>query len=140
MITADQALARYGYPKLERGLVLWDVPLDYEIGVLPKKLYCNRDLIAPLAHAFELLIDENLVGLIKTWDGCFNIRNSKAGREFSLHSWALAIDINAAWNQFNRVPTMDKRIVQCFKRAGFDWGGEWRRPDGMHFQLKEFPK
>jgi hypothetical protein len=30
---------------------------------------------------------------------------------------------------------MSPELVACFKDAGFDWGGEWSKPDGMHFQL-----
>jgi hypothetical protein len=26
-------------------------------------------------------------------------------------------------------------LVRCFAEAGFEWGGLWRTPDGMHFQL-----
>jgi len=54
----------------------------------------------------------------------------------SLHSWAVAVDINAAWNQFGKVPTMSKELVKCFTDAEFDWGGTWTKADGMHFQLK----
>jgi len=34
---------------------------------------------------------------------------------------------------------MSHELVQCFKDAGFDWGGDWTRPDGMHFQLAKLP-
>lgn len=139
MLTAAQAIARFGPPEGEIGMVLWDVPPAYEIGVIPKRIYCNRALIGPLAHAFEALIDHDLVSEIKTWDGCFNIRKSKGGNSYSLHAWGLAVDINAAWNQFDHKPTLHPRVVDVFKRAGFDWGGDWAVPDGMHFQLKELP-
>jgi len=45
--------------------------------------------------------------------------------------------INAAWNRMGRTPTMPKSVVDCFKKAGFDWGGEWSTPDGMHMQLSK---
>ena len=54
----------------------------------------------------------------------------------SLHSWGIAIDVNAAWNQLNMTPTLSPEFVKCFIDAGFDWGGTWQRKDGMHFQLK----
>jgi hypothetical protein len=57
----------------------------------------------------------------------------------SLHSWGLAIDINAATNRFGGKPTMSAELVKCFTDAGFDWGGVWSNPDGMHFQLARFP-
>lgn len=138
MITSKQCFIRYGDPVLEKSLVLWDVPPELEIGVIPRRIYCNKDLVSPLTQAFKNLIDRNLIDQLKTWDGCFNIRKKRSAVSASLHSWAIAIDVNAAWNGFNKKPTMSKEFVDCFKDAGFDWGGDWSSPDGMHFQLKEF--
>jgi hypothetical protein len=105
--------------------------------VIPKKIYCNKDLVLPLQKAFENIIARNLVGELRTWDGCFNIRKKRGGTSASLHSWGVAIDINAAWNGFGKPPTMSKHLVACFQNAGFDWGGDWTKPDGMHFQLSK---
>lgn len=140
MISAEDCTRRYGDPYKEAALVLWDVPTALEIGVIPKKIYCNRDLIAPLSGAFANLIHRGFVDELKTWDGCFNIRPKRNGASMSTHSWAIAIDVNAAWNRMGNRPLLSDGFVRCFKDAGFDWGGDWRVPDGMHFQLKEFPK
>ena len=137
MITSDECLKKYGRPEKESNMVLWDVPTYLELGVIPKKIYCNQSLVAPLSLAFKNIVDRDLIPQIKTWDGCFNIRKKVGGMTLSLHSWGIAIDINAAWNPFGKQPTMSKELVACFKDAGFDWGGDWKRPDGMHFQLKE---
>jgi len=120
-------------------MVLWDVPSHLEIGVIPKKIYCNKDLVKPLEQALTNLTKSIWIDKLITWDGCFNIRNAKESTKWSLHAWGLAIDINAAWNRFNRPPEMKKPMAQCFIRAGFDWGGSWKKPDGMHFQLAQFP-
>jgi hypothetical protein len=29
---------------------------------------------------------------------------------------------------------MDPRVVTVFERLGFNWGGEFLVPDGMHFE------
>ena len=140
MITADDCLYRYGHPEDEKGLTLWDVPLELEIGVIPKRVYCNKELVRPLILAFTNLIHRGFVHELKTWDGCFNIRRSRNGVGQSLHSWGVAVDVNAAWNPMGKVSTLSEGFVTCFKDAGFDWGGDWKNPDGMHFQLKEFPR
>jgi hypothetical protein len=31
--------------------------------------------------------------------------------------------------------SQDMRIVKIMKRAGFDWGGDWKTPDPAHFEL-----
>jgi hypothetical protein len=139
MLTSQQCLKKYGNPESEKHMILWDVPANLEVGVIPKRLYCNRDLVAPLTKAFELIISRNLASQLKTWDGCFNIRKKRGATSSSLHSWGVAIDINAAWNGFGKKPTMSKELVQCFLDAGFDWGGYWKKPDGMHFQLAKLP-
>jgi len=115
------------------------VPSDLRIGAVPARVYCNRDLVQPLLRAFENLRDANLADEIRTWDGCFNIRSKRVNQSLSLHSWGLAIDINALWNQLGKTPTLPANVVLCFLEAGFEWGGTWDVPDGMHFQLKEFP-
>lgn len=138
MITSAQCLKKYGPPAADnKWLVLWDVPTHLEIGVIPKRIYCNKDLVKPLEQAFKNLIDRGYVKELKTWDGCFNIRKKRGLSSMSLHSWAIAIDVNAFENGLNVTPKLSAGFVKCFKDAGFDWGGEWTRKDGMHFQLSK---
>lgn len=136
MVTSEQALKKYGDPTKESSMVLWDVPTELEIGVIPKRLYCNKDMVGPLSLAFKNLITTGCVKELKTFDGCFNIRKKRGLTSMSLHSWGIAVDVNAAWNQLNMTPTLSDKFVKCFIDAGFEWGGTWTRKDGMHFQLK----
>jgi hypothetical protein len=135
MVTSAQCLRKYGDPTKESNLVLWDVPTELEIGVIPKKIYCNKDMVKPLEQAFKNLIQRNHVKELKTWDGCFNIRKKRGLTSMSLHSWAIAVDVNAAWNGLGKTPVLSAGFVKCFTDAGFEWGGTWTRKDGMHFQL-----
>lgn len=135
MVTSKQALAKYGDPNLQRAMTLWDVPSHLEIGIIPKKIYCNRDMVQPLSQAFQNLISRGFVSELKTWDGCFNIRKKRGLASMSLHSWGIAVDVNAFENGLNQVPKLSAGFVKCFTDAGFDWGGTWKRKDGMHFQL-----
>jgi len=115
--------------------VLWDVPTEIEIGMIPKRIYCNKDLVEPLKKALKALIDTGHVKELKTWDGCFNIRKKRGLSSMSLHSWAIAIDVNAFENGLNQTPKLSAGFVKCFTDNGFEWGGAWSRKDGMHFQL-----
>lgn len=136
MVTSKQCFAKYGEPsESNKWLVLWDVPTELEIGVIPKRIYCNKDMVAPLTQAFKNLIDRGFVKELKTWDGCFNIRKKRGLASMSLHSWAIAIDVNAFENGLGVTPKLSAGFVKCFTDAGFDWGGTWTRKDGMHFQL-----
>lgn len=145
MVTSAQCLKKYGEPEKENNMVLWDVPTELEIGVIPKRIYCNKDLIQPLSKAFKALIDTGAVNELKTWDGCFNIRKKRGLNSSSLHSWGIAIDMNQSHNrlgltrekaiQMGLVPFTDK-FVKCFTENGFTWGGDWvNRSDMMHFEL-----
>ncbi len=141
MVTSIQCINKYGTPTIQmefKHLILWDVPenINRAIPALPNKIYCNKDLIAPLLKAFQNIIDRGLTKEVKTWDGCFNIRKKRGAKSWSTHSWAISIDINAAWNAFGKQPQMSPELVKCFTDAGFDWGGTWTKKDGMHFQLK----
>jgi len=137
MLTSQQCQSKYGSPELEIGMTIWDVPPELEIGAIPKRVYCNREMVEPLTKAFKNLIETGHVKELKTWDGCFNIRRKRGASTPSLHSWGLAIDVNAAWNGFGKTPTLSSGFVKCFTDAGFDWGGVWSKKDGMHFQLSK---
>lgn len=138
MITADECLKKYGKPTTGSPyLMLWQVDDIYRRGMIPAKIYCNKDLVKPLRQAFANLIARGKLDELRSWDGCFNIRPQRGGSTWSLHSWGIAIDVNAAWNQLGKAPTLTNGFVQCFTDAGFDWGGNWKRPDGMHFQLRK---
>jgi len=140
MVTSAQCLKKWGNPTLVENelkyMTVWDVPVHLELGVIPKKLYCNKAIINPLIVAFTNIIERDLIKELKTWDGCFNVRRKRGLKSLSLHSWGIAIDINASWNGLDKEPTMSPELVKCFTDAGFDWGGTWKRKDGMHFQLK----
>jgi len=55
-------------------MTMWDVPAHLEFGVIPRRIYCNKLLINPLAQAFESLITTCAIDELKTYDGCFQIR------------------------------------------------------------------
>jgi hypothetical protein len=150
MVTSADCLKKYGSPlddvatsvnentKFEGAwMVLMEFPefIKNSIPALPKKIYCNRDMRAPLLNALTNVVSRGLSAQIKTYDGCFNIRKMRGLGAMSLHSWGIAIDINATRNQLGKVPSMTPEFVECFTDAGFEWGGKWARMDGMHFQL-----
>lgn len=158
MLTSNDFYKRFGEPGLDferKEMSSWHVP-DYcreYIQHIPVKIYCNKQMHVPLETAFYNILAEDLGSEIKTWDGCFNVRAIRgrhtlwdkyvkqdrwdlAAKYTSVHAWGCAIDINAAWNRLGEKPTMSKNLVKCFTDAGFVWGGEWNRPDGMHFQLE----
>jgi len=139
MVKSADCFKKYGQPAADsKCMALWDVPTDLEIGVIPKRIYCNKDLIAPLSAAFKALIKTGKVAELKTWDGCFNIRKIRGGNAMSLHSWGIAIDVNAFENGLGKQPKLSPEFVKCFTDNGFDWGGNWvSRKDGMHFQLSK---
>lgn len=137
LLTSNECLVKYGDPKKESSMTLWVVPKELHIENVPYRIYCNTDMIAPLSEAFSNLIKSGFDKELKTWDGCFNIRFKINRNTYSLHSWGVAVDLNAKTNGYNKPTTLSSGFVDCFKKAGFDWGGDWRVKDGMHFQLSK---
>jgi len=126
----------FGEPKLEKGMVLWDVPTELEIGVIPKRIYCNKAMVKPLEAAFRNLVTRNHAKELRTYDGCFSIRNIRGRTTPSLHSYGVAIDFDAAWNRLGQPSKLSAGLVQCFIDAGFNWGGNFKtRLDCQHFEL-----
>lgn len=67
--------------------------------------------------------------------GGYVFRKIRGGNSLSMHSWGCAVDFDPARNGLgNSKPAMDRRVIEEFEREGWEWGGHWRRCDGMHFQ------
>jgi hypothetical protein len=55
----------------------------------------------------------------------------------SMHSWAIAIDIDSSRNPMGqRKTTIPKYVRALAKKHRLVWGGIWRRPDSMHFEYQ----
>jgi hypothetical protein len=106
-------------------------------------ILCNRAMIPQLRAAFAQIQRRGLSSLVHTSDygGCFAARviPGSVGEAISAHTWGAAIDINVSQNEVAAAPHQDPRLVAIFKRWGFTWGGNWMRPDGMHFEFQCFP-
>jgi len=62
--------------------------------------------------------------------------NRNQSRNLSTHSWGIAIDINPSQCPNGSNPELqDQRIVAAFREVGFTWGGTFKKPDPMHFQM-----
>lgn len=105
------------------------------------ELTCHRKLIGPLRDAMAEIEQMGLASEIVDHAGCFSARfiGSDPTSALSAHAWGAAIDINASQNPQGAEPTMDPRIVEVMKRNGFNWGGGWLLPDGMHFEWGQQP-
>lgn len=97
----------------------------------------HRLAVPFFAAAFADIAQANLKSSIETIDGVWNPSLNKPGAGFSGHIYGVAIDLNAAKNQFGTAGDMDPRLIAVFKRNGFVWGGDWsgaqRNP--MHFEV-----
>lgn len=68
------------------------------------------------------------------WGGCHNPRLKRGSREPSTHAFAISIDYCPDLGKMGDPSRMPWHIVEAFIKRGFEWGGLWREPDGMHFQ------
>ena len=103
------------------------------------KIYCNKDMAGPLINVMNDIVSADLCDLMQSFDGCYMVRRIRGvPDQWSAHSWAGAIDINAASNPLGGSASIDMRIVQTFEKQGFTWGGRFGRKDPMHFSWLGF--
>ncbi len=98
---------------------------------------CHRLMLPQLRGALEDVVEAGLSSSLTTYDGCYVPRFIERNPEnsISLHTWGIAIDMDAATNYRGIKGTMNPEVVNIFKRWGFRWGGDWKYTDPMHFEL-----
>ncbi len=106
----------------------------------PRRVYLNNALEAPLREALRRCRELGDGYQLHTL-GCFAPRAKRTNPDhLSVHSWGLAIDLNASTNPLapSRGAAMVRDIpdawVATFEEVGFVWGGRFLTPDPMHFQ------
>jgi hypothetical protein len=101
------------------------------------RVTCHRLMIPQLRGALQEVQAAGLASSLHTYNGCYVPRfiERNPAHAISLHTWGIAIDLDAATNYRGIQGTMDPRVVQIFKRWGFRWGGDWKYTDPMHFEI-----
>jgi hypothetical protein len=108
------------------------------------KLRPHEKCAAAFLKAFELLAEEfpddaarKAAGIL-TYDGLYNPRRMRGGTSWSMHAWAIAIDLDAGDNgNFVHWPTkavMPIEVMECFAKAGMASAGAFWSRDAMHFE------
>ncbi len=105
-------------------------------------LRCHRLIAPPLTRFLTDLHRRNLCHLINTFNGCFEPRHMgwNPRRPLSRHTWGIAVDVNARLFPYGSRARQDERLIAAFARQGFTWGGKWRTPDPMHFEVVDLPQ
>ncbi|MCW2666312.1 MAG: hypothetical protein JWN57_1274 [Frankiales bacterium] len=101
------------------------------------RVTCHRLMLPQLRGALQEVVDRGLEASLNTYDGCYVPRFIERNPEnsISLHTWGIAIDMDASTNYRGIRGTMHPEVVNIFKRWGFRWGGDWRYTDPMHFEM-----
>ena len=106
-----------------------------------RKLRC-ASAVAPLligfAAEFHSLIEPIDDDGLDDWGYCFRMVRGTSDK-ISNHSSGTAIDLNATKHPLGQVGTFEASKVPMLralaKKYGLTWGGEWTRPDPMHFEI-----
>ncbi len=110
---------------------------------------CHRAVVGDLRAALAEMAAAGLGGAIdvgntNTYGGCYGgARFSRVSGQIgflSRHSYGQAIDMNTVSNCLGCVPKMSCDVVRIFRKHGFAWGGNFRTPDGMHFEWVGEPR
>jgi hypothetical protein len=106
---------------------------------IPIRARCHVAVNGALGAALDEVAARGLgghidVGNTNTYGGCFNPRYSRISGFLSRHAYAIALDMNTTSNCQGCVPQMNCEVVRIFRKHGFAWGGNFRMPDGMHFE------
>lgn len=67
-------------------------------------------------------------------------RSIRGGADKSTHAFGIAVDVNALANPLGTSGDVPPDVVEGWEAEGGDWGGDWSRPDPMHFETHLTPE
>lgn len=136
--------AFFGKPGDESQLVSFEFPYPtFYGGKQVTKSRCHRkvrdSLLRVLSSIGELHgSDRGVMEEAEDYGGIFNFRPKRGSSSLSLHSWGIAIDLDADDNTFRDSwpmrADMPLEIMEAFAREGWLSAGAFWGYDAMHFQ------
>ncbi len=139
--------AFFGRPGDESNLVPFEFPYPTYYGgkqvtrgrchkkVKDSLLRILRDIGDRYGHAKAIMEEAEDYG------GIYNFRQKRGGGSLSLHSWGIAIDLDADDNMFRdhwpMRADMPLEIMECFAREGWLPAGAFWGYDAMHMQASQ---
>jgi hypothetical protein len=108
-------------------------PLRY-LGRTVTRARCHRLLVPHLTWVLSELKRQKLDGFVVNYGGIYNNRPQVGSAKLSTHAWGIAIDVETEKYPLGSKERLPKAVVDVFARAGFQYGGDFARPDPMHFQ------
>lgn len=139
MTAQEQIIAKYGQPDkhyFAKYCSIWKVGIQYP-WFPSKRLYINKDFEQCLNTALSKLEQAGIQDEIETCDGCYSERKVRGSNKISLHSWAVAVDLNAHKEKLGQEHTnWSDQFLDIMRESGLFWGGDFKgRKDPMHFGL-----
>lgn len=137
----------FGQPGDESNLVLIDLPYPMKYGVhTVNRTRCHKlvaDSLLRVLESIRLLMPAvpSIADEATDYGGIYNYRPKRGSTSLSLHSWGIAIDLDADDNTFRRhwplEADMPIEIMECFAREGWLAAGAFWNYDAMHFQATQ---
>jgi len=122
-------------------VLAWDTRRDVSRIAVHKK--CEKSLRRILTKiAEEFSAQERAYHQLDRFGGCYNFRLMRGSNRLSVHSYGAAIDLAPELNGLGvkykpNSRMMPMKVIRIFESEGWGWGGEWHRPDAMHFEAVE---
>lgn len=94
-----------------------------------------------LAAIFEARAPEYAAQIaVSPDDWSYFNRDIRGAEGKSNHAFGIAVDVNALTNILGTEGDMPEEVVRQWEIEGGDWGGDWARPDPMHFETHLTPE
>ena len=142
----------YGKSCDEKNLVIGNTPFPLVIAwdktKTTKKIQCHKLVKSDIENIFKDILKEYGLSKIKElgidlYGGCYNCRIMRGGTKQSMHSWAIAIDLDPERNQLRWgkdkaqfAKPEYKKMIEIFYKYGWESLGVEKNYDWMHMQKK----
>ncbi len=129
------------YPAGDKRLDFFGTRLNPYTGDRGYGFACNRAVETAFHALFAAWAKADVLRWLRTFDGSYIYRATRGSGSLSPHSYGMAIDLDAQWNQLGWGPEqyeMHPDVVAIAEQLGFTWGGRFSRPDAMHFQYGSY--